>query len=60
MAFAALYPDHTLPLVAMLVGSPNGSFKGDHASEQKLKSWYTPLADQLISLHMVAITVECQ
>ena len=51
-AFAALYPDRTLQLVAMSVGNPNGYFKGDHANERKLKSWYTTLADQLISVHM--------
>ncbi|DBB15063.1 TPA: hypothetical protein ACH3X3_004078 [Trebouxia sp. C0006] len=38
--FAALYPDRTLQLVAMSVGNPNGYFKGDHANEQKQKSWY--------------------
>ena len=51
-AFAGLYPDRTLQLVAMSVGNPNGYFKGDHANEQKLKSWYITLADQLISVHM--------
>ncbi len=48
-AFAALYPDRTLQLVAMSVGNPNGYFKVNHANEQKLKSWYRTLADQLIS-----------
>jgi len=38
--FAALYPERTLQLVAMSVGNPNGYFKGDHANEQKKKSWY--------------------
>lgn len=39
-AFASLYPDRTLTLVGMSVGNPTGYFKGDHANEQKLKSWY--------------------
>ncbi|DBB17565.1 TPA: hypothetical protein ACH3X3_002621 [Trebouxia sp. C0006] len=39
-AFAALYPDRTLQLVATSVGNPNGYFKVNHANEQKLKSWY--------------------
>lgn len=55
--FAALYPDRTLQLVAMSVGNPSGYFKGDHANEQKMKSWYRTLAEQLISLHMDDITV---
>ena len=36
-AFAALYPDRTLQLVATSVGNPNGYFKVNHANEQKQK-----------------------
>jgi len=56
-AFAALYPDRTLQLVAMSVGNPSGYFKGDHANEQKLKSWYAILADQCLAT--VSLAYHC-
>lgn len=59
-AFAALYPDRTLQLVAMSVGNPNGYFKGDHANEQKLKSWYTTLADQCLAPVTLHITLSVE
>ncbi|DBB17581.1 TPA: hypothetical protein ACH3X3_002636 [Trebouxia sp. C0006] len=46
-AFAALYPDHSLQLVAMSAGNPNGHFTGAHANEQTQKSWH-------FSLHGIA------
>jgi len=53
-AFAALYPDRTLQLVAMSVGNPNGYFKGDHANEQKRKSWYQTNVLHLYPMHSTA------
>ena len=41
-AFAGIYPDRTLKLVAISVGHPSGYMKGDHRGEQKQKSWYFP------------------
>ena len=41
-AFAGMYPDRTLKLVAISVGHPSGYMKGDHRGEQKQKSWYIP------------------
>ena len=52
--FAALYPDRTLQLVAMSVGNPNGYFKGDHANEQKRKSWYQTNALHLYPMQSTA------
>ncbi len=56
--FAALYPDRTLQLVAMSVGNPNGYFKGDHANEQKRKSWYQPLQTHTLHLYPMHITAQ--
>ncbi|KAL3155242.1 hypothetical protein ABBQ32_013176 [Trebouxia sp. C0010 RCD-2024] len=39
-AFAALYPERTLKLVAITVGHPSGMMKGEHRGAQKQKSWY--------------------
>jgi len=59
-AFAALYPDRTLQLVAMSDGNPNGYFKGDHANEQKLISWHTTLAVQCLAPISLHITIRPQ
>lgn len=39
-AFAGIYPDRTIDLIAMSVGHPAGYFSGDHRGDQKQKSWY--------------------
>ena len=38
-AFAGIYPDRTIDLIAMSVGHPAGYFSGDHRGDQKQKSW---------------------
>lgn len=38
-AFAALYPQRTLKLVAISAGHPSGLMKGAHRGAQKQKSW---------------------
>lgn len=40
-AFAAIFPERTLQLVAISVGHPSNYFKGDHRGDQKKKSWYS-------------------
>ena len=38
-AFAGIYPERTIQLVAISVGHPAGYQKGEHRGEQKQKSW---------------------
>lgn len=38
-AFAGLYPDRTLDLIAISVGHPTGYMSGNHIGMQKQKSW---------------------
>ena len=38
-AFAGLYPDKSLDLIAISVGHPTGYMSGSHIAKQKQKSW---------------------